>query len=367
MLSDKKNFSWWLVVSYTIVPFLTSLFSTIHVIEFFKISNTYWMAIFIAIAFEVGALAALAGLVAIDKINKNVVWAIFIILTAYQCVGNTYAAYDFMTMKMIEYPNWIAHWTELFGMEDSDIIPVKRILSVISGAIFPIISLCFLDILINYLMVSFGYKEPTSKKIKTIENAVEVGLNTVNIKLNGEELQNEAVKESKSIILPEPTQTSESEPVSEIHAEPTVTETKTESEEVQVFYPSIPEATVIINQEHVSSEEIKTDENKFTVEGFELFRSDKEKQMESMREPNMHMLDTLYEGGRIKPGYELMSYSEFLNKLTNPPPIEKINSFLMLCNYLTIFRLSDSQRIAIKTYDDAKMIFTKYMNLGKSN
>jgi len=105
----------------------------------------------LSVSFEIGALSALAGLVVMDKINKNVIYFIFILLTAYQMMGNTYFAYDMLSDKMVTNPDLINNWSELFGFETDDVVLMKRIIAIISGAILPIVSLCFLDLSVDYI------------------------------------------------------------------------------------------------------------------------------------------------------------------------------------------------------------------------
>ena len=64
-----------------------------YVVDFFKLTNPEWLAISLAIAFEVGAAASLASIIALEKMNKFIVWMLFIILTLMQAMGNTYYAY----------------------------------------------------------------------------------------------------------------------------------------------------------------------------------------------------------------------------------------------------------------------------------
>ena len=92
-MENKKHNSkivWAIIISFLLVPLVVSIVSTIHVINFFSLSNGFSLALTLAIAFELGALSALAGLVAMGKINKNVVWFIFVLLTIFQINGNTY-------------------------------------------------------------------------------------------------------------------------------------------------------------------------------------------------------------------------------------------------------------------------------------
>jgi hypothetical protein len=48
-----------IIATFVSLYLLVSIISTIHVIEFFKLSNPQWLAISLAIAFELGAAASL--------------------------------------------------------------------------------------------------------------------------------------------------------------------------------------------------------------------------------------------------------------------------------------------------------------------
>jgi hypothetical protein len=122
---------------------MVSVISTIHVIDFFKLSNPTWLAVSLAIAFEVGAAASLASLISLDKMNKGMVWGLFIILTLMQAMGNTYYAYTHLQ----NFQGWI----ELFGLVEEELIYQKRILSIISGAVLPVVALGFIKSLVDYI------------------------------------------------------------------------------------------------------------------------------------------------------------------------------------------------------------------------
>lgn len=137
---------------------IVSLISTIHVIDFFKISNPDWLAICLAIAFEIGAAASLASLIVLEKMNKTIIWALFVLLTAMQAMGNTYYAYTNLTD--------FQEWVELFGLVEEDLIYQKRLLSIISGAILPIIALGFIKSLVDYI-------KPEDESVVDIEKSNE--------------------------------------------------------------------------------------------------------------------------------------------------------------------------------------------------
>lgn len=167
MLNDNKKLFWAILTSFLVIPLIVSVISTIHVINFFELSNYRGLAVALSLSFEIGALSALAGLVVLDKINKNVIYFIFIILTMYQMMGNTYFAYDMLSEKMKIKPDLLTNWTELFGFDTEDNVLIKRIIAIISGAILPIVSLCFLDLSVNYIKKSTP-KEILSKREEEI-------------------------------------------------------------------------------------------------------------------------------------------------------------------------------------------------------
>jgi hypothetical protein len=135
-----RNF---IIGTFVILYVMVSLISTIHVIDFFELSNPKWLAVTLAVAFEIGAAASLASIIALKKMNKGIVWSLFFILTAMQAMGNTFFAYTHLT----NYQSWV----ELFGLVDSDPIEQKRILSIVSGAILPLVALGFIKSLVDYI------------------------------------------------------------------------------------------------------------------------------------------------------------------------------------------------------------------------
>lgn len=135
-----KNF---IIGTFVTLYVMVSIISTIHVIDFFELSNPKWLAVTLAVAFEVGAAASLASIIALKKMNKGIVWALFILLTLMQAMGNTY--YAFVNLKGFE------GWIELFGLIDQDPVQQKRIVAFISGAVLPLVALGFIKSLVDYI------------------------------------------------------------------------------------------------------------------------------------------------------------------------------------------------------------------------
>lgn len=142
-INRNKAVSVFIIGTFVTLYFLVSIISTIHVIDFFSMSNPKWLAVSLAIAFEIGAAASLASIIALEKMNKTIVWFLFITLTAMQAMGNTYYAY----MHLENFQGWI----ELFGLNEEELIYQKRMLSIVSGAILPIVALGFIKSLVDYI------------------------------------------------------------------------------------------------------------------------------------------------------------------------------------------------------------------------
>lgn len=122
---------------------LVSIISTIHVIDFFALSNPYWLAVSLAIGFELGAAASLASLITLDKMNKTIVWSLFITITLMQMQGNMYYAFQ----NLADYDGWV----QLFDLIEEDVNTQKRILAFVSGAILPLVALGFIKSLVDYI------------------------------------------------------------------------------------------------------------------------------------------------------------------------------------------------------------------------
>jgi hypothetical protein len=147
---------------------LVSIISTIHVIEFFKLSNPYWLAVSLAIGFELGAAASLASLIILDKMNKTLVWMLFGTITLMQMQGNMY--YAFVHMENFQ------GWSELFGLIEEDVVYQKRVLSAVSGAILPLVALGFIKSLIDYIkpQSEIQVKEEAKVEETTVETKEEI-------------------------------------------------------------------------------------------------------------------------------------------------------------------------------------------------
>ena len=123
--------------------FLVATISMINSVAFFDLAHTGFMNWALAIGFELGAAASLAAIIILDKTNRTMVWGLFILLTSFQMMANSFHAF----INLENYMGWI----ELFGLEEAEPIYQKRVLSIVSGAILPLVALGFIKSLVDYI------------------------------------------------------------------------------------------------------------------------------------------------------------------------------------------------------------------------
>ncbi len=331
MLENKKTaINKWLVLALVIVPIWSSVISTIHVITFFTLTNINWMAIAGALVFELAALTSLASLVVIDKINKNVVYCMFVILSLYQMMGNAYHAFDYISNNLKTNPYFINNFIDLFGLQDSELPFVKRLLAIISGIFFPVISLGFLDILFNYVMVSFGLKEPKSKKILPTKSEPVIEAPVNNDAVN--DIVNDAVTDA-------------------------VTDIQDNIDSV-IDAVNEPASDGVNNSEKVKKQH----------EEFQQFKQEVADKIKNMRDPYSLLLTIFFNHGTIKKGNELPSYVDFLKMVDlERYPQKEVNQFISLCNYLKVFDVDHTKKIALMDLAEAKIVLDNYFSLPANN
>jgi len=146
-----------IIGAFLTVPIFSSLISTIHAIDLFSLGNMYWMAVCLALVFELGQISSLLTLAILDKINKFMVWSIFIVLAVMQILGNVYYTFDFISKKLVVEPAWLNSALELMNkIASSPIDPItgKFILALVIGIPIPLISIAFLKSLVDYINVN---------------------------------------------------------------------------------------------------------------------------------------------------------------------------------------------------------------------
>jgi hypothetical protein len=164
--TKNKTVNAFIIGTFVSLYLLVSIISTIHVIDFFRLSNPEWLAISLAIGFELGAAASLAALITLDKMNKTMVWALFIVITGMQMQGNMYHAYTHIK----DYQGWV----ELFNLVEWVPTAQKRLLAGVSGAILPLVALGFIKSLVDYIKPEDETEQPRVGDLDVIHEEVNI-------------------------------------------------------------------------------------------------------------------------------------------------------------------------------------------------
>jgi len=182
--------------------FLVATISMINSVAFFDLAHNGAMNWSLAIGFELGAAASLAAIIILDKTNRLMVWTLFLLLTAFQMMANSYHAF----VNLETYMGWI----ELFGLEEMEPLAQKRILAIVSGAVLPIVALGFIKSLVDYIRPESKVINP---EVNTLDNLLDTKptVNVAPTQLERSKLN--AIRESHISNIKDKTQIHEPEPV----------------------------------------------------------------------------------------------------------------------------------------------------------
>jgi len=140
-----------IIISSFVIPILLVAFVSIsHVTTFYELSNPLSWAIYLSVAIEIAALGALAG---ISANMGKFIYVPFGIVTLIQFIGNVFFSFTFIDETSQYFLSWVDLTSAIFepmGIEATDIASHKRILSLFSGGLLPLISLTFAHMLVRF-------------------------------------------------------------------------------------------------------------------------------------------------------------------------------------------------------------------------
>lgn len=145
-----KNLNTVIIGSFLIPILLVAFVSISHVTTFYNLANPFSWAIYLSVAVEVAALAALAGVSA--KFGKFI-YIPFGIVTFIQLIGNFFFSYTWINVNSKEFKDWVdmvGAILEPMGIDSSDPTSQRRVLGFLTGGLLPFISLTFAHMLIVY-------------------------------------------------------------------------------------------------------------------------------------------------------------------------------------------------------------------------
>lgn len=136
-----------LTILFSILYLAVGFVSVYHAINFFAISNEPWLAVILALAFEVGQAAVLFSLL-ISKSKKLMPWVLMLVLTMVQVLGNVYSSYQYSIINSVDE---IKYFTDsvLFFVQDPNPQVNRVMISYITGAILPIVALCMTSMIVD--------------------------------------------------------------------------------------------------------------------------------------------------------------------------------------------------------------------------
>lgn len=187
------------IILFAILYISVAFVSTFHAISFFELANQLWIAIMLAITFEIGQAAVLFSiLTGASGKSKVIPWLLMIVLTLVQILGNVYSSYKYLIINSTELLRYFKEpifvWMEMPDQQ------CNVILTYIIGAILPIVSLLMTSMVTNYIDKE-KYKNETNNIVenKTIDN-VEEPIKESNTEYTKESVE-EPIEESKFINL----------------------------------------------------------------------------------------------------------------------------------------------------------------------
>ena len=136
-----------LTILFSILYLAVGFVSVYHAINFFAISNEGWLALILAIAFEIGQAAVLFSLL-VNKSKKTMPWILMVVLTLVQVLGNVYSSYQYAAINSMDE---IKYFTDsvLFYLQDTNPQVNQVMISYITGAILPIVALCMTSMIVD--------------------------------------------------------------------------------------------------------------------------------------------------------------------------------------------------------------------------
>lgn len=174
--------------------------STMHAIEFFSLANVGYLAIMLALTYEIGQAAVLSSLL-IDKRNqkKVVPWILMGVLTICQILGNTFSVYKNICLNSMNELVWIKEPIFVFANDFPD-KQATIIITWVMGALLPVISLLMCEMVTSYIHSDKEDKvqEPTKQEDKKEETEPEHNIENEQVQEQTNQ-DEEAIKEDGRI------------------------------------------------------------------------------------------------------------------------------------------------------------------------
>lgn len=154
-----------LIITFAILYLATAFVSFYHAITFFHIANAIWLSVILSFVAEIGQASVLFSILLTDNKNKFLPWAIMIILTSLQIIGNVVSSFDWIVAHndagLDSFKRAI-----LFAVQTDDPEMFRIIVAWISGALLPVIALSMTALVAQNMDLRAKKAE---EKVKNIE------------------------------------------------------------------------------------------------------------------------------------------------------------------------------------------------------
>ena len=174
MKITNKGLYWGLILTFGLLYVLVAFVSTLHAIDFFKLSNNVSLAVLLGVSYELGQASVLFSILMTKNKEKFLPWLLMILLTGLQVTANVFASYKHMTI--IGNEEWIYWYTSIlkvFGVTGGNSETYQVIISWISGALLPVVALGMTALVAqNIKMVTEGESQDKSIDAKDIISEV---------------------------------------------------------------------------------------------------------------------------------------------------------------------------------------------------
>lgn len=127
-----------------LVPVVSSVLSTVHIISLTSLGNPLVMAIATAVTYEISSIVSfISSSTSSVNISKGRLYFIFVILFILQCVGNTYSGFHYINGEISSNSSYLS---DIMEMTFNILNPaeLKLALSALIGIPLPLISLIML-------------------------------------------------------------------------------------------------------------------------------------------------------------------------------------------------------------------------------
>lgn len=166
-----KNLNSIIVLSFLVPILLVAFVSISHVTTFYGLANPFSWAVYLSIAVEVAALAALAG---VSAGFGRFIYIPFFIVTFIQLLGNFFFSFTWINIESDQFKDWMAMIgpiLEPMGIDADATNTHRTLLAFFTGGLLPFISLTFAHMLIVYAdrMKSVETTEETTEEVKGLE------------------------------------------------------------------------------------------------------------------------------------------------------------------------------------------------------